>query len=426
MKNFILTCVACASILVIAHPCKAQMDVPTQTEAFPYTVTEDTPNRPNLSRAVQRSFNDYMAYRPEDNPLFSSFKYTKLEGLDYNNGDGTLSRRDPSKVIKVGDKYYMWYTRRETKVPPIGAANAAKCDDETPSTDWDLAEIWYATSDDGFTWEEQGVAVPRREKPYAGHRSVSTPDILVWKGRYYLYYQAFTEPSGLKGDYCPVSMSSADSPDGPWVHTNGEVIATGKEGEWDQFAVHDPYPLVHNGKIYLYYKSAFNRPDKLWVANGLVTADSPEGPFVRCPQNPVLSSGHEVVTFPFREGLAAIVTNDGNEHSTIQYAEDWINFDVASVISLTPAAAAPYVVDAFTDTKNGEGISWGVCHFINAGKPGKGHSIIARFDCSLQSAVNDPYFKSPHLRFDPSVYFSNGLSKDKKNQRAQAAQTTKE
>jgi hypothetical protein len=60
-----------------------------------------------------------------------------------------------------------------------------------PSTDWDLSEIWYATSEDGFVWQEQGVAVPRPAKPAPGWRSVSTPDVLFWKGKYYLYYQAF-------------------------------------------------------------------------------------------------------------------------------------------------------------------------------------------------------------------------------------------
>ena len=30
-------------------------------------------------------------------------------------------------------------------------------------------------------------------------RSVSTPDILVWKGKYYLYYQAYTQMPGGPG-----------------------------------------------------------------------------------------------------------------------------------------------------------------------------------------------------------------------------------
>ncbi|MFI3320792.1 MAG: family 43 glycosylhydrolase [Rikenellaceae bacterium] len=369
-------------------------DVAQETVAFPYTVTEATPKRQNLSVAVERAFNDYMSYRPEDNPLYTSFTYTPIEGLDYNGGDGTVSRRDPSKVIKVGDKYYMYYTKRDTKCPPIGAKNAAQCDDETPSTDWDCSEIWCATSKDGFTWSELGCSVPRANKPETGHRSVSTPDILVWKGKYYLYYQAFNEPSGLKGDYCPVSMSYADSPEGPWTHTRKQVIPAGAEGEWDQFAVHDPYPLVHNGKIYIYYKSAFNRPNKLWIASGIVTADDPAGPFTRSPKNPIMNSGHEVALFPFKTGVAAIVAQDGNERNTIQYAPNWDDFSIAATVDMTPTAAGAYVPDAFTNTTDGIGIKWGICHFTFQGAPGKGYSILDRFDCCLTQTDFEPAYKS--------------------------------
>ncbi|MFR9566523.1 MAG: family 43 glycosylhydrolase, partial [Rikenellaceae bacterium] len=227
---FILVCVlsvGCASEATSSVEDKNSTDE-YQGKTFPYTVTDATAERyaETMSESTRRVLTSYMGYRPEENPLFTNFKYTPLKGLEYPD-DGTLSRRDPSKIIKVGDKYYMWYTRRETKCAPIGAKNAAKCDDVTPSTDWDLAEIWYATSSDGFTWEEQGVAVKRPEKPMPGFRSISTPDILVWKGRYYLYYQAFSEPSGLRGDYCPVSMAHSDSPDGPWTYHAGEVISTG-------------------------------------------------------------------------------------------------------------------------------------------------------------------------------------------------------
>ena len=108
----------------------------------------------------------------------------------------------------------MWYTHRQTPTPPQGAE---KCTDEIPSSDWDLSEIWYATSDDGFTWQEQGVAIKRPEKPLVGWRSVTTADILEWEGKFYLYYQGFMEASGKRGDDCPVAVSWADSPDGPWT-----------------------------------------------------------------------------------------------------------------------------------------------------------------------------------------------------------------
>ncbi len=388
-----------------------------ESSAFPYTVTEETPNRKGLSEAIDRSFKDYMAYRPEDSPLYSTFKYCDMEGFDYRDGDGTVSRRDPSKIVKANNKYYIWYTKRDTKCPPIGAQNAAKCDDTTPSTDWDLAEIWYATSSDGFTWQEQGVAVERAEKPNPGHRSVSTPDILVWKGKYYLYYQSFTEPSGLKGDYCPVSMSYADSPDGPWTHSNKIVIENGKEGEWDQFAIHDPYPLVHNGKIYIYYKSAFNRPNKLWVANGFVTGDNPEGPFTKSPKNPVLNSGHEVMVFPFKEGLAAVITSDGIERNTTQYSSDWENFHVEATIDFPPIAAGPYIEDAYTDTKYGKGISWGACHFVGVGTSKKYYSILSRFDCCLTTDNDEQAYKSTKNRYPKEVYYSRKLTTKERKER---------
>lgn len=408
-----------AIIIIISHNNTYSEEYNGTT--FPYTVTDETATKYDLSESTKRVLTSYMdGYRPEENPLFTNFKYTKLEGLEYPD-DATLSRRDPSKIIKVDDKYYMWYTHRKTKCAPIGASNAAQCDDETPSTDWDLAEIWYATSYDGFTWEEQGVAVERPKKPMAGFRSVSTPDILVWKGRYYLYYQAFSEPSGLRGDYCPVSMSYADSPDGPWKHYEGEVIPTGESGAWNQYAIHDPFPVVHDGKIYVYYKSAFNRPDRLWVGNGLAIADNPEGPFTHHPKNPILASGHEVSVFPFREGVAAIVTTDGLERNTIQYAADLVNFKIASIVEFPPVAAAPYAPDMFTNTSYGEGIEWGVCHSTALGSSTPKHSEIFRFDCSLRQDLSDQIFKTTRPHPTPEMYFSHPLPEDVRKRRLNEA-----
>ena len=62
--------------------------------AFPYNVPEEKPNLP-MSRALERNYNAYMGARPETNELYTQFKYTELEGFDYNGGDGTITRRDP-------------------------------------------------------------------------------------------------------------------------------------------------------------------------------------------------------------------------------------------------------------------------------------------------------------------------------------------
>jgi len=374
---------------------------------FPWDIPKEKPDRP-LSAAMDRLYSNYLAPRPEDNELFSSFKYTRLEGFDYNNGDGTISRRDPSKIIYENDKYYVWYTKRHTSVPPQGAKY---CTDTIPSTDWDLCEIWYATSKDGFTWEEQGVAVTRPPKPYAGWRSVSTTDILIWEGKYYLYYQGFLEASGTKGDHCPVTASYSDSPNGPWIPANKIIIPNGAQGEWDQYSIHDPYPLVYKGKIYVYYKAAFgDRPEYL-VGIGLAIADNPLGPFTKHPLNPVLNSGHETTLFPFKEGIAAFAIRNGNECNTIQYASDGVNFNIASVTALMPTAAGPYIPDAFTSNGDGRGITWGLAHFTNVSAHTTKHSILLRFDCDLSLDLNDPKMKNTQVWFKPEVYFSQGLDK---------------
>jgi len=372
---------------------------------FPYYLPDKKPDIP-LSKAMERAYDQYEAPSYRENELYSQFRYTRLNGFDYNDGNGTISRRDPTKVIKAENQYYVWYTRRNTPTPPRGAKGGT---DVIPSSDWDLAEIWYATSKDGFTWKEQGVAIKRPEKPKVGWRSVATPDILVWKNKYYLYYQGFMEMSGKQGDDCPVTVAVADSPNGPWTPTHEIVIPNGPEGAWDSKSIHDPYPLVHNGKIYLYYKSDFGKRGVLHRAHGLAIAENPLGPFKKHELNPVLNSGHETTLFPWKEGIAALSIRHGNENNTIQYAPDGVNFEVKSSVSLMPVAAGPYIPDAFTDTKNGKGILWGISHFAHQGSRQNRHSILARFDCDLHQDVHDPIMRDTEYFIKSDVYFSKGL-----------------
>ncbi|WP_297089700.1 hypothetical protein [uncultured Draconibacterium sp.] len=394
------------------------------TEAFPYTVSPESTQRP-LSEAMQRSFNNYPSHVNAENELYTQFKYTRLSGFDYNDGDATITRRDPSKVLYENGKYYVWYTKRDTPSPPVGTfardtkgfiiEGKVPWNDTIPSTDWDLAEIWYATSEDGFTWQEQGVAVPRPPKPTPGFRAVATPDILKYKEKFYIYYQAFTEPSGMRGDYCPVGVAYSDSPDGPWTHVDKVVIPTGAKGEWDQFAIQAPTPLVHNDKIYVYYKAAFNRPGTVWSGIGLALADDPLGPFEKHPLNPVQNSGHEICFFPWKEGVASMTIRDGSEHFTIQYAKDWVNFEIMAITEMMPIGPNAYIPDAFADNKNGRGITWGICHFRNVRGPnGKMHSELARFDCDLSLDIHDPEMKHHNNLWNPEDYYRWGLSEKQK------------
>ncbi|GAL80615.1 hypothetical protein JCM19274_1241 [Algibacter lectus] len=135
-----------------------------------------------------------------------------------------------------------------------------------------------------------------------------------------------------------------------------------------------------------------------------------------------MQSGHETTYWPYKGGIATLAIKDGNERETIQYAEDGANFKIASSVSLTPTAAAPFVADAFTDTKDGRGFTWGgLSHFVNAGKGDKRHSIIARFDCDLSLDYNEPAFKNTGVWHKPEVYFAQGVGSINKHPEGRGA-----
>jgi hypothetical protein len=114
--------------------------------------------------------------------------------------------------------------------------------------------------------------------------------------------------------------------------------------------------------------------------------------------------------FSFKTGIAALVIRDGNEHNTIQYAPDGVNFDIDAISALLPNAGWPFMSDAFTDTKDGRGITWGISHFTNVTTWAQNHAALVRFDCDLSQDVHDPQMKVAHIYFRPENYYQQGLS----------------
>ncbi len=313
-----------------------------------------------------------------ENELYTRFRYSPVEGLGYEPGVG---RRDPSSIIKVGDLYYVWYTH---------------CTDTRYK--WLNADLWYATSPDGYVWTELGPAVERGPAGAWDDYSVFTCNILVADGRYYLVYQAETMPERGLGINV-VGMAKADSPDGPWEKLPEPVLETApdgkfevpdldqvhkrkviKKGSWDSAAVHDPGLLVRDGKYWLYYKGHgvgdIMFADSKW---GVAIADHPEGPYEKHPLNPITNSGHEVWVWPWKTGVAAMVDWAGPEKGSIQYAEDGLNFEVMATLEDIPPAGGAYIPDKFTDTKDGKGFSWGLCHYGRSD-----WNFLVRFDCDLE------------------------------------------
>jgi len=371
---------------------------------FPALIPMKKPDYP-VSAAVARLYDQWNPHEDRANELYSNFKYSLIKGLPVSTN---ISRRDPSKILKIDGLYHVWYTRRESP-PPVGAKNAT---DTIPSTDWDLAEIWHATSKDGFTWKEEGPAVKRPPRPLLGWRSICTPDILPWKGKFYMYFQGYNEIPGSRGDRSAVTAAVADSVWGPFRPVGKVIVDFGRPEEWDSNAIHDPCPVVFNGKIYLYYKGSpgkGGRDGTLVRAQGVAIADHPLGPFKKSKFNPVINSGHETCVFPWKQGLAAIVSLDGPEKNTVQYSPDGINWTVKSLIQLPPISPGPFVRDAYADNRNGRGITWGLCHVMDK-ESGANNSRLIRFDCDLSLDVDRQIFKRNNLRLNEATYFQQSVA----------------
>ncbi len=369
-------------------------------QPFPAVMPDEKPTDRALSASWSRMWGRWNPHEDRGNQLYSNFRYTPLRGFPL---EPNVSRRDPTKILKIDGTYYVWYTCRRSEFPPAGLRKAT---DRVPGTDWDLADIWCATSRDGFTWEEQGAAVRRPAKPTRGFRSICTPDVLVWSGKYYLYFQAYSPMVGGQ-QFCPVMVAVADAPDGPWTLVDEPVIEPGPPGSWDNIKINDPYLLVYQGKIWMYYKGAPIERGNQYVLRmqGAATANDPLGPFTKSPLNPVINSGHETCMWPWKSGIAALVALDGPEKNTIQYAADGENFEIMSILQVPPIAPGPFIPDAFADSGDGRGFTWGLCHLNPDGGGASKESILARFDCDLSLDVDRPLFKRNNLRFEESTYF---------------------
>ena len=146
-----------------------------------------------------------------------------------------------ASIIKGDDgKYHMFYSRWKKEYTFLGWLT--------------FSEVAHASAKDpAGPWKYRETVLTGRGKGHWDAITAHNPKIKFFDGKYYLYYQGFSKAPGKNGgDDCPVAVSYADSPDGPWTPSHKIVIPNGAEGEWDQYSIHDPYPLVHDGKIYIY------------------------------------------------------------------------------------------------------------------------------------------------------------------------------
>ncbi|MCJ8163294.1 glycosyl hydrolase [Pontibacter sp. E15-1] len=350
----------------------AQSDSATDYSAIPDSVYEylAIPKEGNLSAASKRALERNYAKGPN---WYAEFETYELKG-DFAYQEG-VTRRDPSDLIKVDGKYYVYYSKATGKTAGFGTG-----DPENKVFPWDKTDVWYATSEDGETWKEQGMAVGRGPAGAYDDRSVFTPQVLMHEGKYILIYQTVKYPyvNRVKNQ---VGMAISDSPAGPFVKLDKPILSPTDDGEWlgeedsrfkvkkqgsfDSHKVHDPTLVYFNNKFYLYYKgermgehNTFGGREIKW---GVAIADKLEGPYVKSAFNPITNSGHELCVWPYRGGIAALIITDGPERNTIQWSPDGVNFEIMSHIKWGPPAAG---LDKTVDNDKFPlaALQWGLTH----------------------------------------------------------------
>jgi hypothetical protein len=287
------------------------------------------------------------------------FKIEKIKGIGF---EKVITRRDNSDIIKVGEKYYVYYTK-------VFGRSAGY---------W--GTIWAAVSeDDGHTWKELGEVLGLGKKGEWDSQATFTPNILKEKGTYYLYYTAVQPtPGNEKGefennstnDYTAIGVAKSKNPEGPFLRcSENPIISHSKDhNKFDSFRVDDAVLLKKDKKFWLYYKGRKYSDGQSGPANtemGVAFADKPEGPYLKNECNPIISKSHEVFLWKQNEGIACLASIS----STFEYAADGLDFTTNPVAVVIDRKKRPNAPGAFrpdlTGLKGNNELSWGISMIHN-------------------------------------------------------------
>ena len=145
-------------------------------------------------------------------------------------------------------------------------------------------------------------------------------DVIEVDGTWYVWYtKIYDQASGYWGT---VWYAASEDSGLTWTE-RGEALGTGKEGAFDSQAVFTPNIIAADGKFYLYYTGVRPTPgrnDGIFENNsttditaiGVAVSDSPNGPFRRIDDSPVLEVSTDPEDFDsYRVDDAALLFRDG-------------------------------------------------------------------------------------------------------------------
>ncbi len=296
------------------------------------------------------------------------FSFSEIKGIGFEKG---CTRRDNSDVIKVGEKYYVYYTK------VFGRSSGY----------W--GTIWVAVSEDeGHSWEELGEVLGVGEKGQWDSQAVFTPNIIFEDGVYYLYYTAVQPtPGNVNGefennsttDFTAIGVATSNNPTGPFTRCaeNPVISVSDDNSNFDSYRVDDAVLLKKGGKYWLYYKGRKYADGKSGPAHtkmGVAFAEKPVGPFKKFKRNPILDKSHEVFIWKQNSGIACLASIS----STFEFAVDGLDF-TSQPISVNvlqnnrPNAPGAYRPD-LTGNKTKE-LTWGISMVHN-----KSESYLVRWE----------------------------------------------
>jgi predicted GH43/DUF377 family glycosyl hydrolase len=196
--------------------------------------------------------------------------------------------------------------------------------------------VWYATSkDEGYAWKEQGEILGLGKKDMFDSQATFTPNILFANGKYYLYYTGVKPtPGNAKGEFennsttdiTAMGVAMSDSPDGPFKRVNEEpILRVSVEPEKFDSYRVDDAALLYRNGIYWLYYKGRSR------VNGTGgPAHTQMGiAFSRNPEGPFIKYGKPILP----QSHEVMIWQEGSGvaalsslSSTIEYAPDGIDF----------------------------------------------------------------------------------------------------
>ncbi|HIS68690.1 MAG TPA: glycoside hydrolase family protein [Candidatus Gallacutalibacter stercoravium] len=194
-------------------------------------------------------------------------------------------------VVKGEDGRFHMFASRWPKKYGFAANWLYRCEIVRASSD---------TPEGPYQFEE--VVLGPRGRQYFDGMNVHNPYIRHWRGKYYLYYMGATYagPAPQPGESFSevrvnevwnrkrIGLAVADSAFGPWKRLDEPLLQPRDCSHWDCTVTTNPaVAILEDGTSYLLYKSRSYAAATLQI--GVARAKSPEGPFERLSEEPILS-----------------------------------------------------------------------------------------------------------------------------------------